>query len=812
MIASLGQDLRYTFRQMRKNPGFAAVAVLTLALGSGATIVIFTVVSGVLLKPLAYSQPESLVTLHVQADKLGDRWGFSYPDFLDCQRDCRSFEGVAAWTYSGGTVIAPGEASYVDGRSISSSLLSVLRLRLVKGRSFVPEDDHVGAAPVAIISTRLWQSRYDADPRVLGMPLLYDGKSYNVIGVAPPDLQLDGDADVFTPLGQRTEPRQQWRAAHFIHVVARLRAGVTLSQAEAEMRLMSAHLAKQYSDSNTGITLVPHSLKSELVQVVRPTLWLLLSAVSLVLLIACVNVASLLLTRVVSRGHEFSLRLALGAPSRRLFSQCLIESSVLGILGSSLGLFLAALGTGPFLRFWPDRLPRADEVHVDWRVLLFAVTSAMLTALLFGLIPAFRANRSSIEETLRSRSRTIAGNTRTPLSAFLVCQIALALVLLSAAGVLGRTLVRFASLNPGIDIHNVLSARIAFSPAALSNPAQARAAWQELTETMRRAPTVQSVALTDIVPMREGENVNSYRTTATPAPSSQEAEALSSAVTPNYLQVMRLSLLRGRFFDDNDKLGNPQVVVIDENMARHAFAGEDPVGKALWIPAMGDRPVQVIGVVGHVRHWGLASDDLSTVQDQCYYPLAQVPDGLVRFFSSVLSVVVRTNVPPLNTIPTLQQKARGATGDQTLYEVRTMEQLVSASLARQRFLVFLFAIFAGLSVLLACIGIYSVIAYLTSQRIPEFGVRVALGALSSDIVRLVLRESLTIIVAGIGIGLLASLATARILQRLVPGLQTAHGPIMGVVLPALILAALFACYLPARRAGKVDPMIALRSE
>lgn len=812
MIAALGQDLRYAFRQLRKNPGFAAVAVLTLALGSGATTGIFTVVSGVLLKPLEYPHPESLVTLHVQAEKRGDRWGFSYPDFLDCQRQCRSFEGVAAWTYGGGTVSAPGEPEYADGRLISADIFSVLRVPLSMGGPFVSAEDQVGAAPVAIISTRLWQRRYGANPRVIGTPLTYEGKAYTVVGVAPPGFQLDGDADVFTPLGQATEPRMQWRGAHFIHVDARLRDGVSFSEAQAELAVMSARLAKQYPDSNAGTTLVPHPLQSELVRDVKPTLWLLLSAVSLVLLIACVNVASLLLTRVVSRGHEFALRLALGAPSKRLFSQCLIESSVLGICGGVLGLFLASLATGPFLRFWPDRLPRADEVHVDWRVLLFAVTTSILTALIFGLIPAFRANRSAIEETLRSRSRSIAGSARRPLNGFVVSQIALALVLLSAAGVMGRTLVRFASLNPGIDIQNALSARVALSPSVLSNPARARAAWEELMDSMQHVPGVQSVALTDIVPMREGENVLDYRPTAAPLPPSQEPEALASAVTPDYLRVMRLPLIRGRFFNHNDKLGSLQVVVIDEKLAHHAFGADDPVGKVLWIPALGEQPVQVIGVVGHVRHWGLAGDDLSRVQDQVYYPLAQVPDQLVRFFSTVLSIVVRTNVPPLNTLRSLQKQARGGTGDQTLYEARTMEQLVSASLAGQRFLLLLFGIFAGLALLLSCIGIYSVIAYLTGQRVPEFGVRIALGADPSNIIGLVLRESVAIILVGIGIGLLASIGSGRVLQRLVPGLQTSQGPILLIVLPALILAALFACYIPARRAGKVDPAVSLRCE
>lgn len=812
MIAALAQDIRYAFRQLRRNPGFAAIAVLTLALGIGATTGIFTVVSGVLLRPLHYPQPENLVTIHVQTGKHGDRWGFSYPDFLDCQRQCRSFEGVAAWTYGGGTISAPGEAEYVDGRLISASLFSTLRVPLVLGRSFLPAEDQVGAVPAAIISTRLWQRRYAANPKTVGMSLTYDGKAYTVVGIAPPGLQFDGEADVFTPLGQASEPRMRWRDAHFLHVDARLRPGVTFSAAQAELQVFSAQLQKQYADSNADITFVPHSLRSELVKDVRPTLWLLLIAVSVVLLIACVNVASLLLTRVVSRSHEFSLRLALGARHGRLFTQCLIESSVLGICGGSLGLLLAVLGTGPFLRFWPDRLPRAEEVHVDWRVLLFAIVTSTLTALVFGVIPALRANKSAIEETLRSRSRSIAGSARKPLAGFVISQIALALVLLSAAGVMGRTLLRFASLNPGIDISNTLTARVAFSPAVLSHPAQARAAWRELMESMRRVPAVQSVALTDIVPMREGENVLAYRTSAAPVSLSQEPEALASAVTPDYLQVMRLALLRGRFFNENDRLGNPQVIVIDENMARHAFGEEDPVGKHLWVPALGDRPVQVIGLVRHVRHWGLAADDLSRVQDQLYYPLAQVPDQLVRFFSSVLSVVVRTNVPPMSTVHALQKQARGATGDQTLYEVRTMEQLASASLARQRFLLLVFAIFAGLALLLACVGIYSVIAYLTGQRVPEFGVRIALGARSSDVVRLVLGESIAMIVIGIGIGLLASFGSGRILQRLVPGVQTAQGLILAVVLPALILAALFACYIPARRAGKVDPAVSLRAE
>jgi predicted permease len=811
-MSGLLQDIRYAVRGLLRRPGFALLTILTLALGSGVTTVIFTVVSGVLLKPLAYPEPEHLVALRSVSEKFGNRWGFSYPDFLDYKNANRSFEGVAAWTYGGGTVSAPGATEYVDGRKISADLFSVLRVQLVEGRTFLPEEDHNGSAPVAMISTHFWHARFGADPKAIGKLITYEGKDYTIVGIVPAGFQLEAPADVFTPLGQSDDPRLTNRGASFLHVLARVRPNTTQTEAQAELAVISQRLAKQYPDTEAGVTKVPYPLKNEVVQEVRSTLWLLLSGVALVLTIACVNVASLLLTRLVVRQHEFALRTALGAPNRRLLRQCLTESCVLGICGGLLGLLFATVGTQPFIRLWPDRLPRADEVHVDWRVFLFAIGSSIVTGLIFGLLPALRARKAGIEEVLRSQSRSIAGSARRSLNGFVICQIALALVLLSAAGILGRTLLRLSSLNPGVDIRNVIAARVALSPQSLPSAEKTRVGWQELVASLRRVPGVQSVALTDIVPMRVGENVLSYWATATPPPPNQAREALASAVTPDYLQVMRLPLVRGRFFDDNDRLGNPEVVVIDENLARHAFGGADPVGKVLWVPAFGNQPVQVIGVVGHVRHWGLAGDELSSVQEQCYYPLAQVPDRLVRMFSSFLSVVIKTNVAPENLVNAIEQHARGTSGDQSLYEIRTMEQLASGSLAEQRFLLLLFAIFSALALLLACIGIYSALAYLMSQRVPEIGVRLALGADASNIMSLVLRESLGIILTGIGIGLLSSFAAARVLARLVPNVHEMPGSIFAVVVPVLIAAALLASYLPARRAAKVDPIVALRYE
>jgi predicted permease len=812
-LEDLAQDFRYALRTLRQRPGFAAVTLCTLALGIGATTVMFTIINGVLLKPLSFPEPERLVTLHGQTEKYGDEFGVSYLNFLDCRRQSRSLAPMAAWRYGGGTVSHPGPAEYVDGREISFDLFSVFGIPLARGRAFLAADDRAGAQPVAIISYGLWQRRYGASPAAIGEPLVYDGRSYTVVGIAPAGFQLDGSPDVFTPLGQVTEVRMQNRAANFLRVVARLQSGITLTQARAELAVIGRHLAEQYPDVNAGRGFSAQPLGKVLVRDVRSTLWLLLGAVALLLLIACVNVASLLLARAVSRERELAMRVALGAGRGRLIRQCLTESAVLGLCGGALGVVLAAIGTRPFLVFWPGILPRAEEVQLDWRVLLFAVAASLACGLFFGLAPALRAPARDLEQTLRAGARSVTATSRRLHSVFVISEIALAVVLLVAAGILGRTVLRLSSLDPGINVHNLLVTRVALSPAVLKsdvlqNPAQIRATWQDVLDHSRRVPGVESVALADIIPMRQGYNGLGYWTTPAPPPANQMPVALASSVTPEYLKVMGIPLRQGRFFDSHDRIGTELVAVIDEVLARHAFGDADPVGKRLWIQAIG--PSKVIGVVGHVRHWGLAGDDQSQVRDQIYYPFAQVPGTLMRLFSTFMSLAVRTSIPPLNVVEPLRLEARGATGDQILYEVRTMEQLASRSLARQRFLLILFAIFAGLALLLACIGIYGVLAYVTSQRVPEIGLRMALGASARDVMRMVLRQSLRMIFAGVVVGLATALAAARLLERLVAGVGSTEPSTFAIMISVLVAAALFASFLPARRASRVDPMRALR--
>ena len=595
-----------------------------------------------------------------------------------------------------------------------------------------------------------------------------------------------------------------------IRVVARLRPGVTLDQAQAELALIGRHLAEQYPKSNGGHSVGAEPLRQDIVGDVRFTLWLLLGAVSLVLLIACVNVASLLLARAVSRERELAMRVALGAGRGRLVRQCLTESAVLGLSGGLLGILLAAAGVRPFVTFWPGTLPRVDEVHLDWHVLLFALAASLSSGLLFGLAPALRAPASEPEQALRAGARTVTGNSRRLHSGFVMSEIAIAVVLLIAAGMLGRTLLRLSSVDPGINIHNVLITRVALSSDALSSPAHMRIAWQDILDRVRQVPGVHSVAVADIIPMGGDTDEIGYWTTPAAPPVNQMPMSLLNVVTPSYLLVMGIPLRQGRFFTEQDRIGNETVVAIDEVLAKQAFGGREAVGNQLWVQFLG--PARVVGVVGHVRHRGLDADDQAKVREQIYLPFAQLPDPFLRFTSSAESLVIRTTISPLSIVKPVRRQVRGATRDQAIYDVRTMEQLVSDSLNRQRFLLLLFGIFAGLALTLACIGIYGVLAYLTSQRVPEFGVRMALGASARDVMRLVMRESLGMISLGVGVGIAGAWAAGRVLIRLVEGMQSSEPVTFAIMIPILVVAALFASFVPARRASRVDPVKALRQE
>jgi len=833
-VEDLLQDARYALRMLRKNPGFTTVALLTLALGTGATTVMFAVVDGVLLKPLPFPEASRLVGVNSRSNewntKAFGKENVAYPDLLDCERDSRSLD-LAGALFNGGTMSEPGEPEYVDLREISADLFTVLGVKLAHGREFLPKEDRPGAGPVMILGYSFWE-RHFGGRDVIGTSVVLDEKRYTVVGIAPPKFELYGqEADVYTPLGQNTAAFLLGRSAHPVHVLGRLRAGATLAQAQGEIGLIGKHLAEQFADTNGHRDLEVEPLRPDVGEV-RSTLWLLLGAVSLVLLIACVNVASLLLARAVSRERELAMRAALGASRYRLVRQCLTESAVLGIAGGAIGVSLALVGIEPFVKLWPGSLPRADEIHLDWRVLGFALGVSLLSGFFFGLAPALRAPFRELERVLRAGTRTLAGSSRRLHSGFVSSEIALAVVLLVSAGMLGRTLVRLSSLDPGLNVHNILVARMALSPAVLADSGRIAAAWEAVLDRARHVPGVQSIAAVDTVPMREGNNQLGYWTTPDLPEKSKQPLALATSVTPDYFKVMDIPLREGRFFTDEDQLNTQRVIVVDDFLAQQAFGHKNAIGERLWIPDMPcvqsklgpngttvsalidcTEPYLIVGVAGHVRHWGLASDDQADVRAQFYYPFAQVPAPFyLRRWSELMSIVVRTNVAPLSLLGPLRHELRGASNDQVLYEVHTMDELASESIALQRFLLVLFGIFAGVALLLSCIGIYGVLAYLTGQRVPEIGVRIALGASPASVMRQVFVQSLAMILTGVGCGLTGAVMAARVLGHTVNGMGPIEPLPVMLVIALLIGAALLASFVPARRASRIDPMTALRAE
>jgi predicted permease len=806
------QDIRYALRTLRQNPGFAAVALLTLALGIGASTVMFSLIAGVVWTPFPYQHPEQLLRLQEQTDwstAQGNLWGFTYPNYLDSKREISAAE-LAVSTTVRGTVSAPGAAEYVVGAEISSNLLSLLGVKVAEGRDFLAEDDRPGAAPVAIISHTTWQSRFGAAREAIGARITFDAKPYTVVGVMPAGFRLaDGELSILTPIGQNTSPRLQNRGAHGFQVWGRLRGGATVERVRSELAVVASRLAQQYPDTNKDRTFIADPLRPD-VGDTGATLWLLLGAVATVLLIACANIASLLLARAVSRERELAMRLALGASRWRLAQQCLTESAVLALAGGALGVWLASIGLRPFVALWPGGLPRAWEVQLDWQVLLFSLAVSILSGLLFGMAPALRAPARNLEQTLRAGARTVVQSSRRLHGAFVVSQVALAIVLLVCAGMLGRMMLRLTALDPGLNVHNVLTARTALSPSILNDAGRTRAAWQDLVDRARLIPGVEAVAIIDTVPMRNGSNPVGYRTSPASIPQNDQPIVLANCTTPEYLRVAGIPLRQGRFFTEQDRLGGHPVVVIDEVMAREAFPGHDPIGKQVWdvMPV----PATVVGVVGHVRQWGLAGDDESKLRAQLYYPFAQIPDAWVRRWSELMSVAVRTTVEPRTLLQPLRTQLGGALNDQVLYEANTLEELDGASIARQRFLMFLFGAFASLAVLLACIGIYGVLAYLTGQRIPEIGMRMALGASAAEVMWLVLRNSLFMVLVGVLLGVAGAVAAVQLLVRLVQGMRGAEPTTFALMVLVLIAAAMIASFLPARRASRIDPVEALRQD
>jgi predicted permease len=811
MLADLWQDLRYGARMLLKIPGFSVVVALTLALGIGANAALFSVVNGVLLNPLPYPQPEQLVSLHQRMPSVA-AGSISYPNFLDWQKENQTFSAMAVSRGASFALVGAGEAEQVRGRHCSANLFSVLGVKPALGRNFAPGEDERGAAPVVMISAELWQRRFNAAPDALGKSLAVDDRDYTIVGVVPASFSLYRGTDVYMPMGQWNNDRLKNRSAMGLQGIGRLKPGVTLAQAQADLDGVMRRLAEAYPDANRGVGAAVIPLKEMLVGDVGPSLWLLLGAVGFVLLIACVNVSNLLLARATGRTREFAIRAALGAGQWRLLRQSLTESTLLALAGGGLGLLFAALGARAALNALPTSLPRADEIGLDARVLLFNAAISLLTGVLAGLAPALRTSQLRLAETLKESGRGAGGGRHRAQGALVAVEVALALVLLIGAGLMIRTLSALWQVDPGFRPDNVLKFGLSFPPSmrALSPEAQ-RASLRDLSDRLNSMPGVKAASFMLGASPMQGEGSAFFWLDGQPRPASTSEmhRTLVYGVEPAYLTVMGIPLKRGRFFTAQDETGTQPVAVIDEVFARQYFPNADPLGKRVNLGIAGGS-VEIVGVVGHVKQWGLDADDSHSLRAQLYLAFRQ------SGWNSERDVVARVEGAAGTTATAhfdgLRRVVRSQHSHNVIYEPQTMNEVIADSLARRRFAMILLNAFAAVALLLSSIGLYGVISYLVGQQMQELGIRLALGAQRADVLLLVLSQGMKMALGGVTSGLLAALGLTRLLAQLLYGVSATDPATFAFIALLLVAVALAACFVPAWRATKVDPMAALRSE
>jgi predicted permease len=802
-METVWQDLRYSGRMLLKHPGFTIIAVLTLALGIGANTAIFSIVNAVLLRPFPYHAPEQLVTL----GEFAPRASVSYPNFVDWRVQSTLFESVSAvrsnesYNFTGA-----GEPERLQGRLVSAGFFSLLGIKPVVGRDFVNEDDHPGADPTVVLSYAFWSRRFGNDPNILGKQITLNNRSYTVVGVTPENFQYGLDADVSIPIGLSAERFKARGSDPGIAIVARLKPNVTQQQAQTETEMVYTRMEQQYPETNTGRRGYLLSLHETFVGDVRRPLLILLGAVALVLLIACANVANLLLVRASTRRREMSVRVALGASRSRIIRQLLTESLLLAIIGAVLGILLAHWGTSLIANQLPGGIPRLSEAGVDLRVLAFTLGVSLVTGLLFGLAPALQASHLNLTEALKEGDRGSSGGRQRLRSLFVVTEVALTLTLLVGAGLLIQSFRRVLQVDPGFKAENLLTMQV-----SVNNPDgnQVAAFLNQLQDNVRKLPGVRSVAISNGLPLVTA-NHPTFFIEGRPLPEKgKETGAIRYTVSPDYFQTMGIDLLKGRDFTLHDAPTTPLVAVIDEALARH-FENEDPIGKRISQSTSGTPAYEIVGVVRHVEQYNLDGQAIQT--PQFYLNINQIPADRLPGSTRRINLLTRTDVEPMSLTSAVRGQISALNRDQPVFNVRTMEQIVDESMAPRRFSMMLLAIFAVVALVLASIGIYGMMSYSVAQRTREIGLRMTLGAQRSNVLRLVIGHGMKLALAGVVLGLIASLALTRTMKNLLFGVS-ATDPITFVAIAFLLaLVALLACWVPARRATKVDPIVALRYE
>ncbi|HKV62665.1 MAG TPA: ABC transporter permease [Candidatus Acidoferrum sp.] len=814
----LMQDLRFGARMLAKSPGFTAVAILTLALGIGANTALFSVVNGVLFNPLPYPDSEQLVTLHESKPNF-EAGSISFPNFQDWRKQNTTFSMMGISRGYSFSLTGAGDPEQVQAQLVSTDFLPMLGVKPVLGRLFEEGEDDFGRPPIVIISAGFWSRKFGSAQDVIGKGLTLDGRGYTIVGVVPASFNLQvadfRAREFYVPIGQWTNSALHLRMAGLgIHGIGRLKPSVTIQQARADMARVTGHLAEAYPEADKGIGATLFPMKEQMVGDVRRLLLVLLAAVGFVLLIACVNVANLMMARSLGRDREFAVRAALGAGRGRIIRQLLTESLLLALAGGGLGLMLATWGTKIALQHLPSGLPRASEVGMDWKVLLFTAAIVLLCGILFGLVPALRISKPNLQDTLKEGGRGSGGGKQRAQGAFVVAEMAMALVLLIAAGLMIRSLNALWSVNPGFDSHNVLAFGVSL-PTSMrdANPDAIRAALREVQSKVSAAPGVQAVSLSWAAVPLSSDDEELFWMEGQPKPASESdmSWAISYVVQEDYLRVLGIPLKRGRFFTPQDHERSHHVIVIDDVFAQKFFGDHDPIGKRLNLTSLGGA-AEIVGVVGHVKQWGLDSDDKQALRAELYSSYLQAPDEIMKLSSSGTGALVRIEGNKEAAAGAIRKALKEISNEHLMVSVQTMEEIISDTLAARRVSMIVLCVFAALALGLASMGIYGVISYLVAQRTREIGIRMALGARQGEVLRQVLGESMKMTLAGILIGFLASLGLTRLMANLLFGVS-ATDPLtfagVGIVLAGVALAA---CLVPARRAMQVDPIVALRYE
>jgi putative ABC transport system permease protein len=810
-METLLKDIRYGARSLLKRPGFTLIAIITLALSIGANTTIFSIVNAVVLSPPRITEPDRVVALWRSSKDKRTEAFISYLNLLEWRAQTQSFEEIAGYKPNGFNLIQQGKAERIEGMRVTANFFPLLRVAPLRGRNFQVEEEQRGSQPVVIISYNFWQTRFGGNENALNQQLSLNGKLHTIIGIIPSGFEFPlstKDAEVWTTVagegGNLTE-----REAHVLLSVGRLKPGVSLEHAQTELTTVAANLEQEYpGDRNTTAYLV-RADEQIVGKDVRRALWLLLGAVGFILLIACTNMANLLLVRASSRHKEIAIRAALGAGRWRIARQLMTESILLSLLSGAVGLLLTVWGLGAIKYYGAEQLPRLNEVHIDRRVLIFTVAISVLTGLLFSLVPTLQASRLDVNSALKSgsKSATSGRGLRLWRDSLVVSEVALSLILLVGAGLMTRSFAQLVNVPPGFDPKNVLTGGISLTSNVYDKPEACVLYVNQTLERLKALPGVESVAFVAPMPFSGGNVGSDFRIVGRPEPTpGDEPGANNRSVTPEYFQAMKIPLIKGRYFNEQDRRGGTGAAIINQALARQYFSSEEPIGKRIsHIGANqneGDpEQWEIVGVVGDVHH----SDLTLAANPEIYLPYQQNSWGWGNF-------LVRTSGDPENLAPAFREQIRSIDKSVTLTNVRPLPEAISETVAQPRFYTFLFALFGAIGLVLTVTGVYGLISYTVSQRTQEIGIRMALGATRQNVVRMVLRQGVVLAVAGVAVGLAISLGLARVIVSLLFEVKPTDWISFSAATFVLLGAAILASYIPARRATRVDPLVALRYE